>query len=236
MHWHISHKNTAVTTLVLTLILTPFPAVTQNALPQVVSVGDGDTLRVRQGNQLTTLRLGCVDAPESAQRPWGSQSTNRLKQLLPPSQAVQVRAIERDRYDRTVAELYLGNQSVNLQLVKEGMAVVYHQYLKACADTKNQYLQAEAQAKLHRLGFWNQPNPVMPWDFRRDQSAGNQPSSPSTTSATSPTDNLPACVQNDCDCSNFATQAEAQQVFDAFPGDPHRLDGDKDGAACESLP
>lgn len=116
------------------------------------------------------------------------------------------------------------------------MAVVYRQYLSGCVDTENQYLQAEAQAKQKRLGFWNQLNPVMPWDFRDGQSAGNQPSSASTTSATSQTDNLPACVQNDCDCSNFVVQAEAQRVLDAFPGDPHRLDGDKDGVACESLP
>lgn len=120
--------------------------------------------------------------------------------------------------------------------MKEGQAVVYRQYLNNCASTKALYLQSEATAKLHQLGFWKQPNPVMPWDFRRGQSAGNQPSSPSTTPATSQTDNLPPCVQNDCDCSNFATQAEAQPLLDAFPGDPHRLDGDKDGAACESLP
>ncbi len=236
MYWHISHKNATITALVLTLSSIPFPAVTQNALPQVASVGDGDTLRVRQGNQLTTLRLACVDAPETSQRPWGQQSANRLKQLLPPGQAVQVRAVERDRYGRTVAELYLGNQSVNLKLVKDGMAVVYRQYLSGCVDTKDQYLQAEAQAKLHRLGFWNQPNPVMPWDFRHGQSAGNQPSNTSTTPATSQPKNLPACVQNDCDCSNFTTQAEAQQVFAAFPSDPHDLDRDSDGVACESLP
>lgn len=236
MHWHISHQNTAITALVLTLSSTPFPAVTQTALPQIVSVGDGDTLRVRQGNQLTTLRLACVDAPETSQRPWGQQSANRLKQLLPPGQAVRVRAVERDRYGRTVAELYLGNQSVNLQLVKEGMAVVYRQYLSGCADTKNEYLQVEAEAKRNRLGFWNQPNPVMPWDFRRGQSAGNQPSSASTTPALPPTNNLPACVNSDCNCSDFASQAEAQRVFNAFPGDPQRLDGDGDQVACESLP
>ena len=108
MHWHISHKSTAITALILTLSSNPFPALTQNALPEVVSVGDGDTLRVRQGNQLTTLRLACIDAPETAQRPWGQQSANRLNQLLPLGQAVRVRAVERDRYGRTVAELYLG--------------------------------------------------------------------------------------------------------------------------------
>ena len=39
---------------------------------------------------------------------------------------------------------------------------------------------------------------------------------------------------SDYDCSDFSTQAEAQQYL--LPGDPYRLDGDGDGVACESLP
>lgn len=220
--------------------------VAQNDLPQVVSVGDGDTARVRRGNETITIRLGCIDAPESTQTPWGQQSANRLKQLLPAGQAVQVREIERDRYGRTVAELFLGNQSVNLMMVKEGQAVVYRDYLSGCADTQDQYLAAEAQAKAQRLGFWNQDNPVMPWDYRRGKRSPNQPSSgasprpqqPTTASPTptTTTGNLPACTQSDCDCKDFKTQTEAQRVLDAFSGDPHKLDGDKDGVACESLP
>jgi outer membrane biosynthesis protein TonB len=54
--------------------------------------------------------------------------------------------------------------------------------------------------------------------------------SPSPTQAA----NLPACVNSDCNCTDFATQEEAQRVFDAYPGDPHRLDRDKDGIACEN--
>lgn len=38
----------------------------------------------------------------------------------------------------------------------------------------------------------------------------------------------------DYDCSDFVNQAEAQRNL--VPGDPHRLDGDHDGIACESLP
>jgi len=82
---------------------------------------------------------------------------------------VQVRTITRDRYGRTVAESYVGKQSINLQMVKEGQAVVYRQYLQGYAATKDQYLQAEAQAKKQRLGFWNQQSRVMPWDYRRSQ-------------------------------------------------------------------
>ena len=36
------------------------------------------------------------------------------------------------------------------------------------------------------------------------------------------------------DCSDFRTQAEAQRWL--LPGDPHRLDDDRDGVACERLP
>lgn len=38
----------------------------------------------------------------------------------------------------------------------------------------------------------------------------------------------------DYDCADFATQEEAQEYL--TPGDPHRLDGDSDGVACEDLP
>ncbi len=75
------------------------------------------------------------------------------------------REITRDRYGRMVAEVYL-KQSVNLQLVKEGAAVIYRQYFNGCATTTKQFEQAEAQAKKKKLGFWNQAKPVMPWDFR----------------------------------------------------------------------
>lgn len=41
-------------------------------------------------------------------------------------------------------------------------------------------------------------------------------------------------------CDDFRTQDEAQEVFEYCTfdsnNDPHRLDGDKDGVACESLP
>ena len=219
--------------------------VAQNELPQVVSVGDGDTLRIRHSGKTITVRLGCLDAPESTQAPWGQQSANRLKQLLPTGQAVQMREIERDRYGRTVAELFLGNQSVNLMMVKEGQAVVYTQYIENCAATKDQYLAAEAQAKAQRLGFWNQDNPVMPWDYRRGKRSPNQPSSSATPpqpTASSPTPTAStscdaaypdACIPPappDLDCKDIE-----YRNFRVLPPDSHRFDGrDNDGIGCES--
>lgn len=45
-----------------------------------------------------------------------------------------------------------------------------------------------------------------------------------------------ALAAEDMDCNDFTTQEEAQAVLDADPSDPHRLDGNDDGVACESLP
>ena len=38
---------------------------------EVLSIGDGDTIRVRQGVRAITVRLACIDASETAQRPYG---------------------------------------------------------------------------------------------------------------------------------------------------------------------
>lgn len=46
-------------------------------------------------------------------------------------------------------------------------------------------------------------------------------------------------VTNDRDCPDFSTQKEAQIFFELNGGparDPHKLDKDKDGVACETLP
>ena len=40
----------------------------------------------------------------------------------------------------------------------------------------------------------------------------------------------------DLDCSDFATQEDAQATLDADPSDPNGLDAEGDGMACESLP
>lgn len=134
----------------------------------VVSVGDGDTLKVQNDPTKVTIRLACVDAPERAQSPWGQAASARLKQLLPVGQVVQLREVDRDRYGRAVAEVYVNGQSINLQMVQEGMAVIYPKYFHDCAATQAQYRQAEAIAKQQGVGVWNPNNPLptMPWQFR----------------------------------------------------------------------
>ena len=46
---------------------------------------------------------------------------------------------------------------------------------------------------------------------------------------------LTVCESKIFDCDDFSTQAEAQIIFEFCYTDVHRLDGDNDGIACESL-
>ena len=162
-------------------------AIAQTIPATIVSTGDGDTLRVDRSGGRVTVRLGCIDAPERNQ-PGGEAAGDRLKDLLPVGTAVQMRGIDVDRYAREVAELYVGDQSINLQLVQEGYAVVYDQYLIGCATTSDQYLEAEQQAMEAGLNFWAQANPTMPWDWRRGET---------TTTESGTTADLPSCVDSD---------------------------------------
>jgi hypothetical protein len=48
----------------------------------------------------------------------------------------------------------------------------------------------------------------------------------------------PPAVARDYDCSDFSTWRQAQRFYKNHGGprrDPHRLDADHDGIACESL-
>lgn len=70
--------------------------------------------------------------------------------------------------------------------------------------------------------------------------AGGQAAAPAGAATTAPASGLRYDPNGpDRNCSAFATQEEAQAFFIAAGGpqhDPHRLDGDHDGTACESLP
>ena len=133
----------------------------------VTRIADGDTVDVLQNGRAVKVRLVCIDSPELNQERWGNASAKHLASLLPVGSAAQLRVVERDRFGRTVAEIYRDGRSVNLQMVRDGQAVVFRRYLDNCTATREQYLQSESEAKQARRGYWNQSSPVMPWDWRR---------------------------------------------------------------------
>jgi endonuclease YncB( thermonuclease family) len=109
----------------------------------VLSIGDGDTIRVQQGQQRLTIRLACIDAPEMAQAPHGVNARRYLQSRLRLGSSVTLRPQTVDRFGRTVAEV-IGDVNLNLALVEDGMAFAYRPYLAQC--NAKEYLDAEFRA------------------------------------------------------------------------------------------
>jgi endonuclease YncB( thermonuclease family) len=184
-----------------------------------LSIGDGDTIRVQQGQQRITVRLACIDAPEMAQTPYGAQSRAYLQTRLRIGTPVTLLAQTVDRYGRTVAEV-IGEINLGLAMVEDGQAFAYRKYLGQC-DAR-EYLDAEFRASRSRYGVWRVPGGITrPWDFRRSRSAGRSASAAGS---------IPGGRTYRCD--EIGSYQQAQLLL--RQGHTY-LDGNGDGEACESL-
>jgi hypothetical protein len=74
---------------------------------------------------------------------------------------------------------------------------------------------------------------VVPAEDERDRGDGPPRRRDESTPAPDITDSEPT---EDFSCGDFASQDEAQAVYDRTPGDPYDLDPSGDGLACSSLP
>ncbi|CAK6700989.1 Thermonuclease [Synechococcus sp. CBW1107] len=130
-------------------------------------MGDGDTIRVKDSaGQAVTIRVACIDAPETAQGKPGEVATQNLRSLLLAG-SLEIKPQTVDRYGRTVAEVFAGGKNAGLEMVRRGDAFVYHQYLSGC--DANAYVQAEERAQRFRLGVWRWGNVQRPWEFRQQR-------------------------------------------------------------------
>ena len=78
---------------------------------------------------------------------------------------INVHATGIDKYGRTLARVIFNGQDVTEVMVGRGMAWHYRTY-------SNDELLAELEnkARASKLGLWADPNPLPPWEFRRNQS------------------------------------------------------------------
>src|SRR5207302_4566860 len=93
---------------------------------QVLSVHDGDTITVQLADRKEKVRLIGIDAPEIDQAPWGIQARDALRGLLDGKTVrLETDITVRDQYRRLLAYVYVGEMLVNLELVRQGQAVLY---------------------------------------------------------------------------------------------------------------
>ncbi|MDD2734566.1 MAG: thermonuclease family protein [Desulfuromonadaceae bacterium] len=143
----------------------------------VFKVTDGDTIQVNSDGTKLKIRLYCIDAPERQRlkksgmisKPgqlYGEESFQALEKKI-ARQQVRIEVMAVDRYRRLVALVRLGERDINREMVSEGWAWAYRQYLDR--PYQSEYIAAEETARKAGIGLWRQDNPQPPWEFRKQQ-------------------------------------------------------------------
>jgi micrococcal nuclease len=203
---------------------------------KVLTVVDGDTFTVNIRGNKETIRLLGIDTPETKdpRKPvqcFGNQASNQLKSFISNK---YVKLIDdptqgnRDKYHRLLRFAYLENGTfINAEMIKQGYAFSYKTYPTKYTSVFN---NLEKQARDNSIGLWGSCT----LENNKKTNAVTQPTvKPATTVPQTQS------ISGDKDCSDFATRQEAQNFFISQGGpakDPHKLDSDHDGVACETLP
>jgi len=134
----------------------PFPA-------KVVWIYDGDTIQVRTRlGQKYKIRFAGIDAPETKKivrgrvksygQPFAKQAKVFLeKRVLRRNVRIEVYGV--DQYQRLLAFVFLGEQNLNVTLVREGLSEVYHN--GTFGPYKSDIYKAERLAREEMKGIWS---------------------------------------------------------------------------------
>jgi micrococcal nuclease len=208
---------------------------------RVTKVVDGDTFVVDIDGSAVTVRLIGLDTPETVdpRKPvqcFGREASDKAKEILAGARVRLETDASQDTYDkygRLLAYAFLPDGTLfNRYMIEEGFG---HEYTyRTPYKYQTEFKAAEEAARIAKKGLWADDA------CERPEESAPFNAAPATTiygSEISP--GQYECDRNAYNCSDFSSRAEAQHVFElcgATANDVHRLDGDRDGSVCESLP
>ena len=143
----------------------------------VRTVYDGDTiLMVTREESRLKIRLYGIDAPETKKpdkpgQPYGNIAKRTLMYKI-IGRRVSAEIMDIDQYQRAVAVIRYEGRDINREMVSEGMAWAYRQYLRG--EYESEYIGAENLARSRRSGLWRESNPQPPWEFRKEHKAAGK--------------------------------------------------------------
>ncbi len=134
---------------------------------RVLKNHDGDTIKLRTVEHGTIdVRLSGADTPETGQAYWRA-ARGALRELV-AGKPVTVWCYKTDKYEREVCHVSVDGNDVGLSLIQRGYAWNAHMFAHELTTTQqNTYPQAEEQARRQRLGLWQEPDPMPPWECRK---------------------------------------------------------------------
>lgn len=195
----------------------------------VTKVVDGDTIQLSSGK---TVRYIGIDTPETSDprsgvECFGKEAAAKNRELVEGKTVrLEKDVSEVDRYGRLLRYVYVGNLFVNDELVRQGFA--HASAYPPDIAYQDQFRAADQEAREEKRGLW----------AACGSDSGSSVQSQSLQNSTSNMGSK-AQIEEDKDCGDFKTHDEAQAFFISQGGpsqDPHKLDQDKDGNACETLP
>jgi len=126
----------------------------------VVSVVDGDTIKVNRGSGTESVRLIGIDTPETVHptKPvecFGKEASAYLSSLLSPGAVVTLKTDSIgdtvDKYGRLLRYVELEAVDINAKLVKQGYAYAYTTYP---FSRSSDYVAYQSDAEKQGLGLW----------------------------------------------------------------------------------
>lgn len=159
-HDKIAFKIIIVTAIYLFVAVSPLYAWTG----KVVGISDGDTIKVLRDREEVKIRLHGIDTPEKKQA-FGTKAKDFTANMV-AGKVVDIQETDTDRYGRTVAIVTVNGKNLNESIVASGFAWVYRKYCKQsfCED----WSRLETNAKDRKLGLWNDPQAMAPWEWRKE--------------------------------------------------------------------
>lgn len=202
---------------------------------RVVSISDGDTIKVLHEGKEELVRLYGIDAPEKDQDA-GLQAKDLIRALV-TGRNIEIQPIDVDSYGRTVGLVSIDGILLNELMIRNGYAWVYHHFCRipSCSD----WIKLEREARRHKKGMWGDANIMPPWEWRQRNEQGAARTKPQTMSsgqrAKAPSDTSQSARQFKCDgriyCSQMRSCQEATFFLNTCPGT--KMDGNNDGIPCE---
>jgi micrococcal nuclease len=128
---------------------------------KVIKIIDGDTFDLLlKANTTIRVRMNGIDCPEKKQ-PYFKNAKQALAINI-FGKTISIVSKSKDKYKRTLADVYFNKEHINLKMVANGFAWHYKKYSSNIILAK-----AELNARTKKIGLWSFPNPIAPWDFRK---------------------------------------------------------------------
>jgi len=174
-------KNYALFVIIGLIVLIKVVHWEKRVQAKVIEVIDGDTVVVSISGVKERIRLSNIDAPEIGQMARnGSHCTDigqysrryLLKRLT--TKNVHLHWKKRDRYKRILGEIYLKGESINFELIKQGMAVIYWFNVFESKAIGIKYIEAMSKARKSYKGIWGVGGFYDPYKFRSKKKSKKQ--------------------------------------------------------------